>query len=233
MTGSSADVSRGAPGNGLVVLIHGLGRSSGSMWALARRLEAAGFRTARLRYPSRSLSLDQAVARVAGQIRALDPEAPIHLVGHSLGGLIAARLAEAAPDLQIGRIVQLGTPNAGSGVADTLRSHPVARRFFGPVLGDLTRRKSTSPHARHRARRGARHGARIGAIAGRLPISALGEAAGLDGPNDGLVEVRSAIDSADCHLVLPLLHGLLPISAEVARRTIRFLRDGTFDGEAP
>lgn len=229
MIGLPADTSNGPPGNGVVVLIHGLGRSSGSMWVLARRLQAAGFHTTRLRYPSRSLSLDRAVARVAAEIRDLGADGPLHLVGHSLGGLIAARVAETAPDLPIGRIVQLGTPNAGSGVADTLQDVPLARRFFGPVLSDLTRHSGARPRARHDARRKTR----VGAIAGRLPVSAIGEAAGLEGPNDGLVEVRSAIDSADCHLVLPLLHGLLPISAEVSRQTIRFLRDGTFGARTP
>ena len=226
MTRSSAEISPGPPGDGLVVLIHGLGRSSGSMWVLARRLEAAGYRTVCLRYPSRSLSLDQAVARVLAQIRSLPAcDGPLHLVGHSLGGVIAARLPELAPDLPIGRIVQLGSPNAGSGVADTLLDVPIARRVFGPVLGDLARH----PGPASRARRGVA----IGAIAGRLPSSAFGEVVGLQGPNDGLVEVHSAIAGVDRHLVLPLLHGLLPISAKVSRQTIRFLRQGDFEGPAP
>ncbi|HUF56840.1 MAG TPA: alpha/beta fold hydrolase [Thermohalobaculum sp.] len=201
-----------------VALIHGLARSTGSMWLLARRLERAGFATVRIGYPSRRLDFEAAVRRVADEIRRRCAGwRLIHLVGHSLGGLIAARLSERPEGLQglpLGRVVQLGAPGRGAAIARWLSRLGPARAFLGPALGDIAAREGR----RHRPRPG------VGAVAGRLPF-------GLRPPGDGLVSVRSAWDGAEARAAVRSIHGWLPLSPRTARLVVGYLRDGRL-GEA-
>lgn len=212
--GAAADRAA-APGPAGVVLIHGLARGAASMWLLARRLEAAGFRAAAIPYPSRRLTIDQAVDWIAARLGpATRGWGVVHLVGHSLGGVIARRLAERRADPRIGRVVQLGAPNSGSHMALIVRRLPLARWLLGPALDEIP---ALAPP---RARVGA-----VGAIAGVLPP--MGRR-GLALPGDGFVTVRSAWRGAEAHQALLSLHGWLPLSARAAREIVTFLQAGRF-----
>lgn len=204
-----------------VALIHGLARSTGSMWLLARRLEREGFETIRIGYPSTRLPLEAAIAYVSEALKRAAPRwRAVHLVGHSLGGVIAREIAERHPELPIGRVVQLGSPNAGSALAEVVARVPAARSFFGPVLEEIPR---LNPR-RHRTRN-------VGAIAGRLPLAdaLVGDALGMGAPNDGFVTVRSAWEGAESRLVIPSVHGWMPLSPAVGREVVRFLKEGRFE----
>lgn len=191
------------------------------MWLLSRRLERHGFETVRIGYPSTRLGIDAAVAYVAAALRRqVECWSLIHLVGHSLGGVIARLAAERHADLPIGRIVQLGSPNSGSGLAETVRGVPVIRAFFGPALEEIPQLRPSRPRTRG-----------VGAIAGSLPFAdAVGEAVGLKGPNDGFVTVRSAWEGAERRLAIPSVHGWMPLSPAVGHQVVRFLQEGKFGG---
>ena len=76
-----------------VVLIHGLGRSRLAMEVLARRLRSAGFAAESVGYRSRGLSLARATEAVDRAVTGLALGWDVmHLVGHSLGGVIAAAI---------------------------------------------------------------------------------------------------------------------------------------------
>lgn len=205
-----------------VVLLHGLGRTRLAMQALALRLARAGFRTACIGYPSRRLSLAQAVDRIAGTVaRVTRGWDLLHLVGHSLGGVIAMSILAGRPDLVSGRVVILGSPMRGSALAAFFGRTAPARSFFGPVLADLAR--ATGPLARRD---------RVGAIAGTGGTRGVARRVGLVGPNDGKVTARSAWAGAGHRAAVPVGHAMLPFSAEVARLTIHFLNHGRFPGAA-
>jgi pimeloyl-ACP methyl ester carboxylesterase len=148
ITAGSLDIHTGGDNAAGVVLIHALGRSRWSMWLLARRLRAAGWRVAMVAYPSLRLSIEAAsewvareVARVSGDW--VSGRGRVHLVGHSLGGVIARRLALTRPDLDIARVAQIGAPNRGSSVGTRLAGQSVVgasvRRVLGPVWTWLQR----------------------------------------------------------------------------------------------
>ncbi len=123
---------------GTVVLLHGLGRTRRSMARLAAHLDAAGYRTACLGYPSRRLGLRACADHVQPAVSAIRERAgcPIVLVGHSMGGLVARHLAAAQPDLAAG-LVTIGTPHRGSEAADLVSAFRFGRMLFGPALLDL------------------------------------------------------------------------------------------------
>ncbi len=206
-----------------VVLIHGLGRTRLSMWPMARRLRAAGWQVAIASYPSRRLTIEAAAERVADQVASHAVEHGwrcVNLVGHSLGGLIARHLFLHRPDLNIDRVVQMGTPNGGTAAARRLQPWAVPRAVLGPVLGQVA---GMPPEVATMTP--------IGSIAGTRTPRWLSRAFALDGPNDGLVTARSAWAGSGDRAALGELHTFLPVSARAARLVSRFLSTGSFAEE--
>lgn len=203
-----------------VVLIHGLARTSASMRVLALRLRRAGFRTATVSYASRSLRLEDAVATCVKQIeRIVERDGRVHAIGHSLGGIIALRVKRLRPDL-VHRVIQLGSPNRGSGLARKLRDASWARRFFGPVLPELAEDLSEDW----------RRDDDVAAFAGTDIPPVISRRYGVHGPNDGMVDVRSAWGrDAGVRVPASTFHGWMPLSGEVAEQAIAFLKTGSVD----
>lgn len=201
-----------------VILIHGLARTAMSMRLLGIRLRKAGFRCAFIDYESRRLSLDGSLRAVTEKIaRETARVGQVHLVGHSLGGLLGARIKLARPDLPIQRVVQLGSPNLGSGAARRLREVALAQWVFGPVLRDLAEDQAE----------GLEPDADIAAFAGTGFPVALARHYDVEGPNDGLVAARSAWGRAAKHRVMASgLHTWLPLSGAVAEQVVGFLKTG-------
>ena len=117
-----------------VVLIHGFWLNPAWMAPLGRRLARRGLVPWHLRYATMRRDLDEAAARLARCVQALRrPDgARVHLVGHSLGGLVALRALARGVDLGGGRVVLLGCPVRGSGVARHFRA-----RRLGWIMGAM------------------------------------------------------------------------------------------------
>jgi len=126
----------------VVVLLHGLGRSSRSMRPVASRLEARGYRVVNLGYPSRSATIGVLASSVAREVERRVTDGPMHFVTHSLGGiLLRVAVAEGHIPLErVGRVVMLGPPNGGSHVADAFVRSPlkwIYRGITGPAGPEL------------------------------------------------------------------------------------------------
>ncbi len=205
------------PPNGLVVLIHGLARTQASMRLMSMRLRRNGFRTAFARYDSRRMRMEEAVSTVAAQVARMPRGGPVHLVGHSLGGVVALGVKRDHPGLGVDRVVQLGSPNLGSAAARTLSELRLAREFFGPVLEEL----GVDPGGEDAP------DPNVMAVAGTSMPRWLSQRYGIRGSNDGLVSVRSAWGKvAGKRLRVESIHGWLPLSAEVAQDVVTFLKTG-------
>ncbi len=105
-----------------VVLVHGYAGSEVVWDPLRRVLASDGFeRVVTLSYDSFGVGVDEVTACIAGAVRAATAtsSAPgVHLVGHSLGGLLLRR-AVADHDLAplVGAAVTISTPHGGSPLA--------------------------------------------------------------------------------------------------------------------
>lgn len=217
-----------APHRGGVVLLHGFASFPQVMTPLANRLAAAGFRTWAPYYPSRRLDLPGIVARLADPLAAFVEDldgAPVHFVGHSMGGLIArALIAHRRPPV-LGRVVMLGTPNGGSEIAD---------RLNGPLLSYLVLGEAADALVTHRPPGWEEQLGRIdyplGIIAGDRPLMPGPLAQWLPRPHDGKVSVAAThVEGESAHLVLPLGHTLLPWNDAARNQTLHFLMHGRFD----
>lgn len=186
---------------------------------LRLRLARDGFRVAQFHYHSVSAGLATVLDSFRDAVLAMPP--PVHLVGHSLGGLMILRLLEREPGLPVGRTVLLGSPVRGSASARAVLRLPGA----GVLFGALARAELTAAGARDW-----RHPSPLGVIAGSHALGMGMLFCDFDGPNDGAVAVEETrIDGAAAHLVLPVSHTGMLFSEAVAAQTASFLRDGRFD----
>lgn len=104
-----------------VILLHGLFQNRSCLLPLTWRLRAAGFDCViSINTPSwHDLELlTEQVRRTVEQVRAATGAERVHLVGHSMGGIIARNFLQlhgGAPD--VARCVTLGSPHRGSKLA--------------------------------------------------------------------------------------------------------------------
>ena len=204
-----------APAIRRVILLHGIWMAGVTMQPLARRLRAQGFEPEVLGYRSVAAAPQAAIERLLG---CLDGGGPAHVVGHSLGGLVALHALDARPQAAVGRVLCLGSPLCGSGAAAGLAKLPLSALYFGRsgdiLLGGCTRWPQRFE---------------VGMIAGSSPRG-LGQWFGrFQGEHDGTVAVDEtrAPGLAD-HLVLPVSHMGMVLSREVARQAGCFLATGRF-----
>lgn len=195
-----------------VILIHGVWMRAFSLLLLRRRLRDAGFHTELFEYASVFGRDEHSLERLRRRIEAQRVR-KVHLVGHSLGGLVALRtLGRLSPSLD-GRVVCLGSPLNGSVVA----------RRVPKLLGCSTDVLCSGLPARL-------PDVEVGVIAGTQALG-LGQLMGaFDGPNDGTVSVaETRWPGASAHCEVNTSHTGLTLSREAADLTVRFLRSGRFD----
>ncbi|HMM26434.1 MAG TPA: alpha/beta hydrolase, partial [Pseudoxanthomonas mexicana] len=83
-----------------VLLVHGIWNAKSWLTPLARRLRHEGFEVETFGYPSILGGPEPAIAAL---IARLQGGPPVHLVGHSLGGLIGLEALRRAPGLPVQR----------------------------------------------------------------------------------------------------------------------------------
>src|SRR5262245_41541800 len=163
-----------------VLLVHGLWMNRVVMLYLARQLRRRGFAVRTVGYYSAMHDLARNARRLAGAIAALDSPR-VHVVAHSLGGVVALAAPRDRPAARVRRIVLLGSPLAGSASARSL----AARRWGAPLLGTTRALWADMP------RLDIPPGVEAGAIAGARRLG-FGRFIGLDvpAPSDGVVAVE-------------------------------------------
>ncbi len=201
-----------------VIVVHGLWMNGLETTLLRQRLAAEGFSPQVFRYPSTQTDLGVVTASLAEFITAQGPG--VHLVGHSLGGLIVLETLQSRPELRVGRAVLLGSPVRGSSVARTLAAWPAGRALLGSL--------ASVELARHHQRRWQGPG-ELGVIAGTLAAGLGRIVTHLPGPSDGTVSVEEThIEGASAQLLLEVSHTGMLFSSAVASATAGFLRQGHF-----
>lgn len=124
-----------------VILLHGLGRSSLSMLPIGSALARDNYRVVNVGYPSRSATISElsqiALADTIADIRSKDATADIHIVTHSLGGILTRYYLTEMSSTSITSVVMLAPPHQGSAMADTWSSHTFGRWILGPAISEL------------------------------------------------------------------------------------------------
>lgn len=206
------------PSTHVVVLLHGLARSTAYFDDLAEALREAGFAPARFEYPSTRASIDAHASQLVSWLDRLEDAERVSFVTHSLGGLVV-RAALAKPGawrerIEPHRLVMLGPPNRGSSLAAALREFLPYRWLAGPAGQDLALREALAvppPPIPFAIIAGAR-----GDGEGWNPL--------VPGDDDGVVALDEALlEGADEVLVLRTWHARLPSNHRAIEATVRFL----------
>lgn len=218
-----------APPKGNVLLLHGLGRTGLSMQMLGAALRRAGYRTLAPSY-GLNRTMPAILAWLAPRLDAFTQgqDAPLHIITHSLGGLVARALITANRPETLGRVVMLAPPNAGSGLADLVADLGLDTMIFGGVGAHLGTRRPASIEAELGT-----VDYDLGIIAGNRAFDAGLAGRFLGGPHDGKVSVEATkLPGMRDHLVLPVQHTLMPHHPRVIAETVRYLETGSFSDSA-
>jgi len=200
-----------------VVLVHGLWFRAPWLRVLGGRLEQAGFRVKGFNYRSTGVPLERSAMRLQ-HLCDRDYAGGVHLVGHSLGGLLILQMLEAGRWSRPGRVVFLGTPLCGSAVARQAAGWPGASLLLGAAQDPLRAGVHRWPEDRQ-----------IGMIAGSRSVGLGLITGGLDKPNDGTVAVaETRHEGLEAHITMPVTHTGLIFSEPVSRQLLTFLNTGRF-----
>jgi len=197
-----------------VVLVHGLWMTGTEMRVLGGRLEEAGFRVRYFRYRSWRGGLALAAGALRKFLEATEGER-VHLVGHSLGGIVIAKMLEEAPLSRPGRVVMLGSPMNGSAAARIVSRRRVGRWLVGGVI-----REGIVEHAPKWP-----GGRDLLVVAGDIPLGS-GLLLGLKKPHDGVIRVEETRVEGARALTVRASHVGLLLSRKVAALLSDYFRAG-------
>ncbi|MCG8276270.1 alpha/beta fold hydrolase [Stenotrophomonas sp. NLF4-10] len=196
------------------MLLHGIWNSRAWIGPLAWRLRMRGFAVEVFGYSSVFGGPDVAVPQLVQRLRR---GGQVSLVGHSLGGLVALEALRRAPELDVPRVVCLGSPLLGSDTAKMLAGHGWMAALGRS--GDLLQHGLAEWDGR----------AEVGLVAGSVPHGLGALMGALHGDSDGTVALaETRLPGLADHCVVQASHSGLVLSPEVADLTAVFLRHGRF-----
>lgn len=207
-----------------VILIHGIWGQGLEMTLIKRRLEKEyGFDVLLFNYPSVRGTLDDNAEKLSKFIAEKQLNGA-HLLGHSLGGVIALRMLANHPDTARGRVVCMGSPLTGSRAVAFLSTQNWAEPFIGNSLPAGTVHTVANEWASHVC-----EVREVGVIAGTSPYGFGRLITTFDGDNDGSVAVsETQLEGARDHICLDVSHKSMLISAEVVDQAAAFFKRGEF-----
>jgi pimeloyl-ACP methyl ester carboxylesterase len=201
-----------------VVLVHGIWMTGLEMRWLGWRLAASGFSPSHFHYRSTRRTPEENARRLGRYLQGLEVDR-LHLVGHSLGGVVLLHLFEQFADLPPGRVVLMGAPVLGSGVARRMNRSSWLR----PVLGRSVERGLLGGVPAWSQSR------ELGVIAGDFSVGVGRILGGLTQPSDGTVAVsETRLPGADSFRVMETSHTGMIFSRLVAEEVCHFLHHGCF-----
>ena len=207
----------------LVVMTHGIASTRFFLAPLAWRLRRRGFATRLYGYPSIWWSNRDHGRRLAAFLRRVGPRYDrVHLVVHSMGGIVTrCALEEPLPE-NLGRVVMIGTPNRGSHMASRLACDSPSRlwntlvvrphRALSSTLVELTDEPDSFVN-------------RLGPPPPGIEIGVVAAS------HDKMLHPsQSHLEGQADHRTARGWHTSVLWTRETAELAERFLRDGSFDG---
>jgi alpha-beta hydrolase superfamily lysophospholipase len=203
-----------------LIYVHGLWMNGTESLFLRRRLQKQlGIPVHAFHYRSVTATIADATAGLQQLVRELAPKT-LHLIAHSLGGLVVYRWLEQFPDQPPGRVVFLGVPALASQTAVTVARRAWARTPLGRCIAEeyLTERSRRWTANRE-----------LGIIAGTHAVGLGRLFVKFDEDSDGTVAVsETRLPGATDLVTLPVSHTGMVLSARVAREAATFFQTGRF-----
>ena len=206
-----------------VVLLHGLARTANAMEELGERFAEAGYSVVNRGYPSREYPIEElAPLAIEEGIAECPPDATVHFVTHSLGGILVRYYLAHETVPRLGRVVMLAPPNQGSEVVDRMRNVPGFRLLNGPAGLQL----GTGPDDVPRKLPPVEFP--LGVIAGTRTFNLM-LSQFLPNPDDGKVSVESTrVEGMTDFVTVPYSHPFIMEREEAIDLALRFIATGRF-----
>ena len=207
-----------------VVLAHGIWMPGSEMWLIKRHLEREhNFKGQIFSYPSVRGTLDENARRLADFV-VNTGVATVHIVGHSLGGVVALRALATIAEMPPGRVVCLGSPLTGSRAARHLNERDWGHTILGLSLTEGVIDEAASSWAGDVMKQ-----RDVGVIAGTTSVGLGKFFTTFAGDNDGTVAVsETRLPGLRDHICVPSNHTGLVFSSDVADQAAAFLKRGKF-----
>jgi pimeloyl-ACP methyl ester carboxylesterase len=204
----------------VVVLVHGIIRSSKSFSRMRGSLRRSGYTVVGFDYPSTQVTIRDSAEYLQQVIHSLTDVSEINFVVHSMGGLIVRTYLQQESDPRIRRMVMLGVPNRGANMANVVQNNPLFKLLFGPAGQQLIHDPEgfiaglPTPRFEFAIVAGAR-----GTEDGWNPL--------IEGDDDGTVEVANTqLPGATDFMTVCGMHSFLMDREDVIDATTRFLTTG-------
>lgn len=209
-----------------VLILHGMGRTRFSMRKVAKFLEDRGYKTMNISYPSTSEPIPVIAdthVKEAIETCVKQGASKVHVVTHSLGGIVIRQYLQANSLPEGSRVVMLGPPNKGSEMADFLMDS----FLYKWVMGDAGQCLGTSEDSYVNMLGPVDE--EIGVIAGTRTVDPIGSFL-IPGPDDGKVSVESTmLDEMTDFICIPKSHPFMASSKTIMHQIEYFLENGKFD----
>jgi len=202
-----------------IILVHGLWMTGYEMSLLKRRLRSRGYTVDQFRYRMVTRDLQHNSDRLRDFI-ARQRTAKVHLIGHSLGGVLALQTLRKYPELQVDRVVCLGSPlvdsEAGRRVVKFRSGRAILGKTLPQALFDFPLVEWTGAQE-------------VGVIAGTRSFGLGRIVGGVPFPNDGMVAVaETLLPGITDHVKVCSGHAALVLDPQVAVQAAWFIRHGKF-----
>ena len=207
----------------VVILLHGLIRTSASMEAMEDALLKEAYIVHNIDYPSRHFPIEQLAKEVREQVEAItESDDTVHFVTHSMGGILVRTIQKETPLENIGHVVMLSPPNQGSELADSLGDLSLYKWINGPAGDQL----GTDPDGYINSLGPVDF--ELGVIAGDRSINWINSII-IPGKDDGKVSIeRAKVEGMKDYKVIHATHPYIMKNNEAVTATIRFLKSGSF-----
>ena len=207
----------------LVVLLHGIARSSKHMAKLEGYLQDRGYVVLNVDYPSTDFELDYLADFIYGKVKGeIEGNSKVHFVGYSMGGLLVRVILEKYRFDNLGKVVQLASPNHGSEVADFFQNNWLFKSFYGPAGQQLITNQGDIKDLFGEIYY------ELGVVAGNNTIDPVSSFI-IKGDDDGKVSIESTkIVGMKDHVVVGASHIFFPKDKDVHKQVLCFLKAGKF-----
>ncbi|MFT7088124.1 MAG: esterase/lipase [Rickettsiales bacterium] len=208
-----------------VVILHGIARSKSHMESLEKYLGKNGYDVINLDYPSTDYSLEKLTKILEKEISLrITEDKKVNFVGYSMGGFLVRIILGQQNYKNMGRVVQLATPNNGSEVSDFVKDWWIYKKLYGPAGQQLTTNQKKISKLLDK-----KIDYELGIIAGKFTIDPVSSLI-IPGDDDGKVSIESTkLAGMRDHIIVSASHTFFPSNEEVQKQTLNFLKHGKFE----
>lgn len=185
----------------LVICIHGLAETPMIMAPAELMFRTNGYQVWNIAYPSTLQPIEVLADRYIAPRLEAAAASRVHVVTHSLGGVLLHYCLQAHRPRRLGRVVMTSPGLHGSEAIEVYRHNPLYRLIYGPAAcqsgtGDDAFARFLPPSADYE----------LGVIAGGASLDPLANLF-IPWPHDGKISAgRTWLDGLSDHIVLPLPH---------------------------